>query len=324
MRFIQTKPFILAYLISSCISALCLCAKEDQWSIQDPLFVRGDDGSFCEIAVKDPSIVFHNNKWHLFFTARSRDEYTTGYAAAPTPEELNQAGRHQLSTVRGETPYGCAPQIFYFEPQDIWYLIFQTKDENYQPAFVMTKTIEDPHSWSEARPLLIKDSTEKWIDFWVICDDKHAYLFYTQSHCDVMVRRTKLTSFPSGWGESRKIFSDVHEAVHVYKAIGKDEYRMIYELNHGGVRLFGLATASDLFGPWIKISDRYADGTMLAYTGSKEIWAEMVSHGEAIRTGYDQRLEYDPMDRRWLIQSLKLEETHIPYPLLPWKLGLMQ
>ena len=52
-----------------------------------------------------------------------------------------------------------------------------------------------------------------------------------------------------------------------------------------------------------KVTDRYTTREQLRYLGGKETWTEMVSHGEAIRTGYDQEMDYDPKGSRWLIQG---------------------
>ena len=151
-----------------------------------------------------------------------------------------------------------------------------------------------------------------------------AYLFYTQSHESIFVRTTSLEEFPSGWGESTKIFSGVHEAAHIYKVKGQEEYHMIYESEEGGIRTLGLATAEHLGGPWIKITDSYATRDQLRYGDDQEKWTEMISHGEVIRAGYDQKLEYEPNNCRWLIQGILNKDLKGPYHLLPWKLGIIK
>ncbi len=307
------------------ISSILLLGKftENKWEAGDPIFFHGPSGSFDEIAVKDPSIVFFEGIWHLFYTARSQQEYTTGYVSAKSLTDLQSAPRHELKMIRGKTRYGCAPQIFYYEPQNKWYLIFQNRDSNYQPAFSTTGTISDPESWSKPKPLIVKDSPEKWIDFWVICDDSQAYLFYTQAHKRVIVRSTSLDSFPGGWSESKMVFDDVHEAVHIYKVKDKEEYHMIYELNNDGMRSFGKAIAKDLNGPWKRITDRYVTGTQLKYIEKSSIWTEMASHGEAVRSGYNEQMEYDPDECRWLIQGILKKDIKVSYSTLPWKLGVI-
>lgn len=300
-----------------------LSGQPISWELSPPLFSPGGHGTFDEVAVKDPSIVFWKGQWHLFYTARSKEEYTTGYVAASSWDELDQGRRQVLSQIRGKTRYGCAPQVFYFSPQARWYLIAQTEDANYQPVFATTQDVSDPGSWTPPLPLLAKDEAAKWIDFWVICDTLRAYLFYTQAHQGVMVRTTTLSSFPQGWGPARKVMSEVHEAVHVYKVKGREAYHMIFELNHSGIRSFGLAVAGSLEGPWHRVQDHYATGQQLSAVSGGSLWTDMVSHGEAIRTGFDQHLEYDPENVRWLIQGLDDQDLVKPYPALPWKLGII-
>ena len=298
---------------------------DSTWVVESPTLRPGPADRFDSVAVKDPSMVFFDGRWHVFFTARVRDEYTTGYVSAERLTDLDSAPRHQPRQVRGSTSrYACAPQVFYFQPQRLWYLIYQTRDSNYQPVYSTTKTIGDPHSWSKPVNLLDKDEGTKWIDFWVICDPYRAYLFYTRGHRDVVVRTTPLERFPQGWGEGRQVFSGVHEAVHVYKVTGHNRYHMIYELNTDGRRSFGLAAADDLSGPWVKVTDRYATGAQLRHSSDDQRWTDEVSHGEAIRAGYDQRLEYDPSNCRWLIQGLPQARHKGPYPDLPWCLGIIR
>ena len=295
----------------------------NQWSVDSLVMLPGPKGSFDEVAVKDPSVVYYDGKWHVFYTARSKEEYTTGYVSAETLPGLQTAPRHELKMIRGQKRYACAPQVFYYEPQQKWYLIFQNRDATYQPMFSTTSTISDPESWSAPEPLLTKDTKRKWIDFWIICDEKRAYLFYTMAHSGVMVRSTSLAEFPKGWGKAQKVFDNIHEAVHVYKAKGSSDFYMIYELEKEGVRTFGLATAPHPEGPWKKVTDHYATGDQLRYREESGKWTEMVSHGEVLRSGYDQNMEFDPQGCQWLIQGITNEEMKGHYDLLPWKLGVI-
>ncbi len=297
----------------------------DQWQLDEPVFAPSSEGGFDAVAVKDPSIVRFEGKWHLFYTARGLEEYCTGYAVSRELGRLRSAPRHELEMIRGKGRYGCAPQVFYYEPQRLWYLIFQNRDSNYQPAFSTTPTISDPKSWSAPEPLVLKEDKAKWIDFWVICDSEKAYLFYTRGHNEVVVCTTGLESFPVGWDKGEVVFRGVHESVHVYKVAGRDEYHMIYELNRDGERRFGLATAKAIAGPWAKVTDDYACGSQLVSAAGTERWTDMVSHGEALRSGHDQQMEYDPGDGRWLIQGVGSDDyAAVGYPLIPWKLGIIK
>ncbi|MBN2211691.1 MAG: hypothetical protein JW709_09885 [Sedimentisphaerales bacterium] len=315
------RLFVLVIIIST--GAVAEENANYQWTVSDPVLLPGPKGAFDEVAVKDPTIVFSEGAWHIFYTARSQDEYTTGYVSAKDLADIQRAPRYKLRNIRGESRYGCAPQVFYFAPQGKWYLIFQTLDANYQPAYSTTMTIADPNSWSRPQSLIEKDSKAKWIDFWIICDETKAYLFYTQAHKDVMVRTTSLDQFPKGWGESQKAFSGIHEAVHIYKVKGQEKYHLIYEINKDEMRSFGLATAKNLLGPWKKATDRYAGVEQLRFIGQGEKWTDMVSHGELIRAGYDQRLEYEPKGCRWIIQGMLKKDANGPYADRTWKLGIM-
>jgi len=293
----------------------------------EPLLRCGSPGAFDETAVKDPSLVFFENCWHVFYTARGNGEYTTGYVAAEKLTELPHQTRYELKKIRGRhSRYACAPQVFFFEPQRLWYLLFQTQDSNYQPAFSTTKTISDLDSWSDPVFLLPKNTKAKWIDFWIICDDRRAYLFYTQDHKDVVVRTTGLSDYPHGWGDGRKVLSGMHEAVHVYRVKGRQKrYHMIYELNTAGERSFGLARSKDLIGPWEKVTDHYATGSQLSWREQQQTrWTEMASHGELVRTGYNEQLEYDAQHTELFIQGVRKEDYREPYTEIPWVLGLVK
>lgn len=327
-RVFVSMAMLPALLMSTMSEATGGGGVENTWTLSDPILSSGPIGTFSEIAVKDPSIVYFEGMWHLFFTARSREASTTGYVSAKDLAGLPTAPRHELKMIRGRSRYGCAPQVMYYRPHGKWYLIFQNLDSGlgplrYQPAFSTTKTISKPESWTKPKPLIQKDVKSKWIDFWVICDKTKAYLFYTQSQSIVMVRTTTFEEFPGGWGTGKKVFSPVTEAAHIYKVRGQNKYHMIYELNRGGMRLFGIAAAENLIGPWEKVTDRYATGEQLNYLGDKKAWTEMVSHGEAIRTGYDQEMEYDPKGSRLLIQGTLKKGWKSDYSSIPWKLGII-
>jgi hypothetical protein len=283
------------------------------------------------VAVKDPTIVSFEDKWHLFYTARGQNLYTTGHASAARLEDLDKAPRSQLQQIRGSgEAYGCAPQVFYFRPQKLWYLICQTRDSNYQPVYSTTPTIDRPDSWSKPLPLVAKTDEAKWIDFWVICDESTAYLFYTRAHRDLYLMTTGLGDFPAGFANPRRVFGPVHEAVHIYRAQGLDQYHMFYETRVPGAedqRRWGLAVAENLAGPWRKVTDEFATGERLAYppqTPETQKWTDEVSHGELIRSGHDERLEYDPAAPTLLIQGLPKGKHEGPYPDLPWRLGIIR
>ena len=311
----------------SCL--LFISAPDEQafgsWQASGPVLAARGEPWFDSVAVKDPSVVCFEGTWHVFYTARGRDEYSIGTVSARNLDALHEAKRHKLDQLSGtHSAYAAAPQVFYFAPQRTWYLVFQTRDSNYQPVYSTTQTIENPESWSAPLPLVEKSEDAKWIDFWVICDEETAYLFYTRSHQDVYIMTTRLEDFPRGFTAPSKVFSPVHEAVHVYRATGAAHpYWMIYELGPG-LRRFGLAVADRLSGPWTGVTDSFATGEQLRFENPDSRWTDEVSHGECLRAGCDQDMAINPGGLEILIQGMPEKQHQGAYTSLPWRLGLIR
>ncbi len=79
---------LLTFLLPILIIAGAGEPDEKKWILSNPLLYPGEKGSFDEVAVKDPSIVFYEGSWHLFFTARSAKQYTIGHASVDKLTEL--------------------------------------------------------------------------------------------------------------------------------------------------------------------------------------------------------------------------------------------
>ena len=308
---------------------------DPEWRVNERCFRNGTSGTFDDIAVKDPSIVYHGGKYHLFYTARDghndpvtqNPDFTTGYASADTLEGLDAADRFRLENLNPGDNYYCAPQVFYFEPQNRWYLVFQIlKDgQRYQPMFSTTSDIADPDSWEPPEELFGKDDQKKWIDFWVIADDTYVYCFFTRpGNKELVYRRTRLADFPDGWDTQSTVAytnTDIgFEGGHIYRS--KCDGRYYAQVEYGDrdhPRWFSLLRSNSLSGPWIVVDDEWATEDDL----DANEWTSMVSHGEAIRAGYDQRMEIECIDHvDYLIQGVTtdLYEDHY-YWDIPWDLG---
>ena len=67
----------------------------------------------------------------------------------------------------------------------------------------------------------------------------------------------------------------------------------------------------------------FAGPRNVAFAGAR--WSDSVSHGELLRSGYDERLEADPADLRFLYQGvLERERQGKPYGQIPWRLGILE
>ena len=187
------------------------------WSYGPPLVEARAVGGWDWISVKDPSIVRHQDRWHLFCTMRGpKRSHAIVYLNFGEFSEANQAERHVLSCHLG---YFCAPQMFYFTPQQRWYLICRAADEAwgepaYRPAFSTTADVANP-------------------------DDA---------------------------------FASIRNA-----------------------------------------------------TPKAQKWSDVISYGELLRGGYDERLETGPANLRFLFQGvLDAERQGKNYGEIPWRLGLLE
>lgn len=221
IRFVLLFPVLLAILSCTDKSSDGQGDKEpvffyDRWTVSDPVLQAGEPGSFDDGAVKDPTIVFYNGNYHLFYTTKFTRETAerlkedgvpvpvsrsgTGYVAAPTLEELKTATRYNLSEIVDEVV--IAPQVFYFEPHKLWYIVAHRNVQDSHelvPIYLTNPDIEDVQGWSDARDLLPEPPESVfWIDFRVICDDEKAHLFFTDHRGSLFRLDCPLEDFPEG------------------------------------------------------------------------------------------------------------------------------
>ncbi|MBI4326170.1 MAG: hypothetical protein HY674_13040 [Chloroflexi bacterium] len=302
------------------------------WTVSRPLLApaqRPEDP--CQ-SVKDPTIVFHEGRWHLFCTIRSQKRtHQIEYLSFADWAEAGQAPRHILKICDG---YFCAPQVFYFTPHQKWYLLFQTSDQTrkpeLQPAFSTTRTLGDPTSWS--RPTLLfaehPDTVKAWIDFGIICDDTRAHLFFTSLDGLMWRAETKLADFPGGWSKPGIVLrGDIFEASHTYRLKGLNKFLTLVEAQNSGRRYYKAFLADTLDGEWRPLADTrekpFAGPVNVRDTGLH--WTDSFSHGELLRSSCDESLEVDPANLRFLFQGVSDQErSGKKYGEIPWKLGILE
>lgn len=302
------------------------------WRAGSPLIdvAAEKDAADPPLALKDPSIVFHEGRWHLFGTLRGRSgKVCMQYLSFTDWQQANSARREMISFT---DRYHCAPQVFYFTPHRRWYLIYQLADPVRTPAmgpyFSTTENLADPKSWTPPQ-LMVTNPAEKqrWIDFWVICDAEKAHLFYTSNDGRMWRRETRLADFPFGWSEQTlALQGDIFEASHTYKIKGREEYLTVVEAQAPGRRYYKAYLASRLEGPWRGLADSLSKPFAASENVHQSIpWTTSISHGELLRSGVDERLEVDPSNLRFLFQGVSDEGySGSKYGGIPWKLGLLE
>lgn len=354
-------PLLLATATTSRADDNACKIPYKQWTVSQPVFTAGAPGSFDEVAVKDPTFVQYNGAWHMFYTSKpcvGSDKYKTalGYATAPTLEALRDAKHIEMRDTLGGSM--IAPQVFWFAPQKLWYLIGHIQNgRNLQPVYSTNTDITNVGGWTKIRELkTARRGKGMWIDFWVICDDTKAHLFYAD-HTDKLYRmECPIAEFPHGLansGESLAIQAsdkdkngqwNFHEAAHIYRVKSDGKYLAILEggyshpmrkniMNARDARnRFMLAYVADrLEGPWRRVeshaNDFLGDAANL-YNPDRTRCTRytQVSHPEIIRAGHDHRLEIEDYKLTILFQAFdgKKIPDNADYNALPWELALMR
>lgn len=283
------------------------------WYVEERNFLDGPAGDFDEIAVKDPSIVYHEGKYHLFFTGRDATQWRTGYASAATLPELVNADHIFLGALNGGG-YFCAPQVLWFEPQGKWYLVYQSGSG---ATFSTNSDIANPDGWAPGKAMGFGDG----IDFWVVSDGKRMYCFYSAQDGSRSIKRrsTSLEDFPLNWTEPEVVATNTFEAVHVYKNKADGHFYMIVE---DIARHQELWETTALGGTWNKLEENWAHEDDLKYLADH--WTDQVSHVELIRSGTNELMEVDDLNHcQMLIQGV-VDGDYGDYGNIPYDLGIIR
>jgi hypothetical protein len=309
-----------------------LLAGRFQWRVSRPLVEPLQRPGDFLYSVKDPSVVYDRGAWHLFCSVRGKERsHQIEYLTFADWEKAGEGKRHLLTMHDG---FFCAPQVFYFRPHEKWYLLCQASDDSWEPKYgaacATTTDIADPASWSRLTPLGHRQANGKsGLDFWIICDDAKAHLFFTTLDGRMWREETSLADFPTGWSEPvLAIQGDIFEASHLYKLQGLDKYLTVVEAQGGhGWRYFKAYLADRLDGPWTPLAAT-KEHTFASMANTQPIggrWTDSISHGELLRAGFDERLEVDPADLRFLFQGVTNEaRAGKPYGQIPWRLGMLE
>ena len=310
-----------------------LFSTPSQWTYTDPVVSPESRESETSHAQKDPTIVHFGGQWHLFMTVKLEDRTVLEYCCFKSWDEANTSQRHLLRLV--DSRYFCAPQVFYYEPQKLWYLIYQVGhpgDRFLRVAYSTTASIEKPESWSQARYCLDagpRDTrTEGGLDFWVICDEQRAYLFYTSPGGKLWRLWTTREKFPHGFRDCQlALRGEFFEASHIYYV--KDWQRYLNLIEQDGRRYYKAYIAEQLDGEWLPLADSekkpFAGMVNIAPAANIEAWTDNVSHGELLREGHTERLEVRSDKWKFLFQGmLETEKRNKNYGGFRWRLGLLE
>jgi hypothetical protein len=308
-----------------------------RWNSSAQVIAPKPDGSHAAIAVKDPSIVFHNGRYHVIAsTVNSAGNYNMVYLSFTDFSQAGSAQHYYLDTTAIGTGYKTAPHVFFFAPHNRWYLFYQVGDN---AAYSTNTDISNPAGWTApvrvyagGMPQIIRDNIGAgyWVDFWVICDSARCFLFSSDDNGHLYRSETTVGQFPNGFTNTVIAMQDANrnrlfEAANVYKLNTSNTYMLIHEaIGSDGKRYFRTWTAPAIVGPWTALADTeanpFARHNNVTFSGTA--WTRDISHGEMVRAGTDQTMQISPCNLRFLYQGLD-PNAGGNYNTLPWRLGLI-
>jgi len=303
-----------------------------QWTSTDVLIKPISDETHTIVSVKDPTVVHYNGLWHIYATAYSTSAKTWSmvylnfkdFADAPHAKLIH------IDVNPGLRGYHCAPHLFYFRPHQKWYLVFQSQ----QPQYCTTDDISRPETWTTPHNFFdrLPASTPRLpIDYHVICDDTHAYLFFTGDNGRFYRSRTRIEDFPRGMSDPEIAIennrNNLFEGSMTYKIKGTETYLTIIEAL-SPARYYRAWISNDLNGQWTPVPGAdswetpFAGINNVTFADGAEPWTRDISHGELLRSNFDETPTIDPDDLRFLYQG-RDPEINAGYSLLPYRLGLL-
>lgn len=102
-------------------------------------------------SIKDYSVIRYNGKYHVYATTASTSGgWNLEYFSFDKWANASSATQHYLDSSAIGTGYRAAPQVFYFAPQNLWYMVYQTGP----PTYSTTTDPSDPTSWSAPKTFI--------------------------------------------------------------------------------------------------------------------------------------------------------------------------
>lgn len=302
------------------------------WEYSAPLIQAERRAVMPSRAQKDPTIVFHDGQWHVFMTVKLSGRSAIEYCSFADWENANSARRTLLPV--SDSDYFCAAQVFYYRPHHLWYLVYQMavpEAKHMWVAYSTTRTISDPQSWTRAKPMLDGGAADSrqvgGLDYWIICDDQSAYLFFTSLNGKMWRMSTALQNFPNGFNDCQiALRGEIFEASHTYKLLHHNKYITVIEQK--GRRHMKAYIADRLDGSWRPLADTeaapFAGRTNIRPADGVTAWTDNVSHGELVRSSNDERLVVDPVNLRFVFQGMQqADKNRKEYGDFNWRIGML-
>ncbi|MBN1600479.1 MAG: hypothetical protein JW915_02670 [Chitinispirillaceae bacterium] len=303
-----------------------------KWQSSGILVNIKPDGSHKIVSVKDPTIQKYNDKYLIYCTVynTSNSTWSMQFIQFDDFSKASEQTPFFMDQVPGFTGYKCAPELFYFEPTKLWYLIWQQQD----PAYSTTTTPDNPSSWSKPKPFFqggMPNKPSLPIDYWPVADDKNFYIFFTGDDGKVYRIKTTLDKFPGGFSSPVVVKSleksIIFEGSSHYKVKGTtNTYLHLVEGMGSTGRYFSAWTSEGIEGDWkdykVGQTNPFARSNNVTFAQGVTDWSDDVSHGELLRSNPNQTQEIDPCNLQLLYQGMA-PGSGGAYERLPYRLGLL-
>jgi Glycosyl hydrolase family 62/Cellulose binding domain len=306
-----------------------------KWSSSGALISPHSD-SHNVIAVKDPSVVYYSGEWYVAAsTVNSSGSYGMEFLSFPSWSQASSATPVYADQTAIGAGYKTAPQLFYYAPQKLWYLIYQTGSNI---GYSTNPDIANLSGWSATQyfysgmPAIISQNIGSgyWVDSWLICDSANCYLFSMDDNGHLYRSQTSLANFPNSMSQpviaaSNSTPDNFFEADNVYSVAGTGQYLLIVEaIGSDGHRYFTAYTSNAISGSWAPLAasqnNPFIRSTNVTFSGTA--WTQDFSSGEMIRAGYDQTLAVSPCNIEYLYQG-DAPGSYSNYNAIPWRIGLV-
>ena len=303
------------------------------WTSTGPLISPKSDSTHNMIAVKDPSTVYYNGQYIVYASSvNSAGDYGMEYLHFTSWSQAGAATPYFMdSNPNIGSGYHTAPQVFYFAPQNKWYLIFQSG----QPQYSTNSDPTQPQNWTAPQNFFASQpsSVSNWIDFWIISDSSNVYLFFCGDNGNFYRSSTSLANFPNGFNTPVIVYTDsefnLFEADNVYTVEQTGTYLADIEcIGSDGHRFFRALTATTLGGTWTALGDTASLDTPflgahnVTFQSGVSSWTDDFSSGGAVIDGYDSTDPINLNNLTFLYQGDNPNNGASSYNLIPWQLGL--
>jgi hypothetical protein len=327
-----TMNYVIGLMLTLAVAGSGEFRLPASWEYSAPLISPEKRDHDQSVAQKDPSVVCVNGRWHVFMTVKLKGRTAIEYCSFDSWNNAGQAPRTLLKL--SPSDYFCAPQVFYFAPHAKWYLIYQVgvadRDKMWV-AYSTTTRIDDPASWTQAQPMLDggpqDPRPEGGLDFWIICDQRRAWLFFTSLNGKLWRAWTELDEFPRNLGHVElALQGSFYEASHTYAIKGTGRFLTLIE--EDGRRYYKAYIADSLGGAWtplaVTAAQPFAGAANIRPAPGVDVWTDNVSHGELVRDGYDETMTVDPGGLRFVFQGmLERDKGRRNYGQFQWRIGIL-